>query len=356
MHPIVCRALSSVVLLHILSAAPASAQWEEGVAAFKKSDFQTAARLFQSVVDQDTNNYQGQYMLGVSLQRLKRHEEAIRHLKLAHDLAPQNPSIRMSLASSYNSMRRYGDVVRLLADVDASALPSRVRETHYKMRASARQKTGDRNGALIDFQNLAKLLPNDPQSQLALAAAAQAVGREQVAREALEKAVRLDGRNLDSRRSYIQLLVSEARNAKEPESKKLIERKAAEQAAVLASASQKYEDLMLATGIQLRAGLWKDAESSARQAAAGNSGDWLARYYLGQALSSSGKFDEAEQALQSALPLARASGDQRRVWKQLGFALELQKKFREASEAYRKAGDAASEQRMQEKLSTAPQN
>ena len=81
---------------------------------FSKKDFQTAVSEFQKLADQQPESYRIQYMLGASLQRLNRKEEALNHLNKAYDLNPNELSVKLELGKAYFSVRRYQETVKLL--------------------------------------------------------------------------------------------------------------------------------------------------------------------------------------------------------------------------------------------------
>ena len=97
---------------------------------------------------------------------------------------------------------------------------------------------------------------------------------------------------------------------------------------------------MLKVSAELGAGLYDQAITTSQAAAAKNGRDWLPQYYLGQALTTTKRYGEAEAALEKARALASASDDTKRVWKQLGFVYQKQKKYDQAFAAYEKGGDA----------------
>ena len=84
--------------------------------------------------------------------------------------------------------------------------------------------------------------------------------------------------------------------------------------------------------------------------------NWEAQLYLGRAYSKLGKYPLAEHALLAAERHAREAkpAEKKRIWKQLGFAYEKQKKYGKSREAYLKAGETKSAERVAGKESTAP--
>jgi len=82
-----------------------------------------------------------------------------------------------------------------------------------------------------------------------------------------------------------------------------------------------------------------------------NPKNWEAYLYLGRAYSELGEYSRAKRSLRNAERRIKGvkPAEKKRVWKQLGFVYEKQKKYGKAREAYLKAGetgDAARVERM----------
>ena len=105
------------------SATVLEAGWEEGVAAFKSGNYQQAAKEFQGFVDERPDVFQGHYMLGQSLAKLGRDQEALTHLRKALELEPGNVGVQLALGKVYLEVGRYSDAAALLGKIDASSLP-----------------------------------------------------------------------------------------------------------------------------------------------------------------------------------------------------------------------------------------
>ncbi len=77
-----------------------------GVLLLKTEGERSAAGLtaLQTAVEQDPNLYEGRITLGRSLVRVDRADEAIRHLKKAAEIAPNNPEPHFQLAIAYRRL------------------------------------------------------------------------------------------------------------------------------------------------------------------------------------------------------------------------------------------------------------
>ncbi len=350
------RAIFASALLTLAAALPASAGWEEGVAAFRASDFEKAYQQFQEYVQQNPNAYQGHYMLGEAALRVKRNDEALNHLRKAYDLNPNDLATKLSLGRAYNGNRRYKEAATLLGGIDPSALPANQKVVFYQLRATARDRSGDDSGALADFGTLTKLKPDDAQLHYRYGVGKISDGDLQGGLSALSKASSLDPKNKDIKKAYTQGVLNQARRTRDRAAKKAAYEKAARAASQLVGLDSSFDNLMLQLSAELGGGLYDAAISTGEKAVAKNGSDWKANFYLGQALTSASQFEKAEGPLNRAKGLASSKGDLDRINKQLGYAYSKQKKYVEAIAAYEAGGDSAAAQRVRDNKDTAEFN
>ena len=347
------KSIALTVFLIMFATLPALAGWDEGVAAFSKKDFKTAESEFQELVNQTPDGWRGHYMLGLSLEQLKRKEEALHHLRKAYDLNPNDLSIKIALGRAYSNVRRYSDVTSLLNSVDSSSLPAKQQAAFFQIRGQAKFKTGDVPGATGDFKKLAELRPNDAQAQYTYATTALQAGQVDASIRGLSKAVKLAPDNADMTRAYAQVQIRKARESgNNKTAKKTAYLKAAELASKLVAKDPSYENQMLKISAELGAGSYTRAIETGKTATASPSATWLAYYYLGQAYTSAGQFAQAEAPLNTAKSKVSSPKDLKSVQRQLGFAYEKQKKYAASIAAYQNAGDQAGVTRVSENEKT----
>ncbi|MCG8456154.1 MAG: tetratricopeptide repeat protein [Holophagales bacterium] len=350
---------TSIAMLALLLAAamamPSFGGWQEGVAAFQAQDFQTAAEQFQIEVDQNPS-YQAHYMLGRSLLRLNRKEEALNHLRQAYDLKPGDLAVKMNLGQAYFVTRRYAEVEKLFSTIDPSSMPAKQQSAFYQMRAESKLKQGNNSGALSDLQQLARLDPKNADVHFKLAVVALKEDQLDSAIRAFDQAVRLDSGDAEKKRAYANALIKKGRMTNDKTAKRTAYLKASELAADVVAKNGSFDNLILQMSAQLGAGLYAEAVETGKKAEAKNSSDWIVPFYIGQAYTSDKKYSEAEAPLRKALQLARRPADQRKVWQQLGFAFEKEKRFAESIDAYQKAQDQASVARVSENQKIAIEN
>lgn len=337
----------------LLLAVPASAGWEEGVAAYKSGNYTTAAKEFQAVVDEKDDWAGGHFMLGLSLQKLKRNEDALKHLRKAYDLNPNDISYKMALAKSYLDTGAYSSASQVLDSVQVSSLPKAQQASYHQMQAVALEKSGRSGEALNALEKLAREKPNDADVQFRYGLAAFNAGQSSAATTAIEKAIRLDGDDVKKRDAYVKMMIRNARTTSGSQ-KKAVYAKALPHAQAVASKQATYDNLLTLGEVQLGAQQYSAAVGSFNQAAAKNENAWLAHYYAGQALTSLDRFQDAENKLRRAL---QCNGvNEKAVWSQMGYVYEKLKRYPQAKEAYVKAGNQAGVSRVEENERIAAEN
>lgn len=350
------KTLVLVVSLIVAGAGPALAGWEEGVAAFTSKNFEQAAQEFRALVESNPEGYRSHYMLGLCLEQLGRKEEALHHLRQAYDLNPNDLAIKLALGRAYKNVRRYNDVAKLLGTLDVSSLPAAQQAVFYQVRGEARYKTDDLQGAVRDFAQLARLKPQDAQTQYLYGTTAAAVGQTDQALTALDKATKLDPRNPDMKRAYAQVLIKKGRMSRDKTAKKTNYLKAAELSAQLVKAKPSYENLILKCSAELGAGRYTDAVATGQAALAKKGSDWLPHFYVGQGYSSAKQYAKAEAPLKEAQKRTSDPDAVRQIWNQLGFVYEKQKKYSLSIDAYQNAGNSAAVARVTENEKTEREN
>jgi len=345
--------MTGVVLL--TSAAAVRADWDAGVAAFKSGNYNEAAKQFQAFVDERPDVFQGHYMLGQSLAKLNRNQEALAHLKKAIELDPNNVGVQLILGKVYLEVGQYADAAAILGKIDSSSLPAAQQSAVHQMLALALEKSGDSGRALGQLAQAAKAKPNDANVQYQYGAAALRAGDTATAVSALGKAASLEPNDPDKLNAYAQALVRVGRTSR-GNAKTQAYQKAAQAGAQLVALDPSYDNLMLLAGAQLGAKQYDGALSTLQQAARKNPSDWLPLFYMGQAYTQKENYSSAEQSLASATSKASSAKDKSTINSQLGFVYEKQKRYDEAIAAYRTAGDQSGVARARKNKETAEFN
>jgi tetratricopeptide (TPR) repeat protein len=341
------RVAIGLIAILLTTAVAAQADWESGVAAFKAGNFDQAAQAFQAVVDGQPDWPGGHYMLGQTLLKQNKNQEALAHLRKAYDLNPNDVSYQLVLGKAYLGVGRYGDAAQLLGGINASSLPKSQQAAMLQMLGVAYDKTGDSDRALQAFSQAAQANPNDASVQFQLGSAALNAGDTATAVRALGKAASLDPGDTQKQEAHIKALIRSGRESR-GNAKSQAYQQAVSAAKSLASSQNTYDNLLLLGEAQLGAADYAGAAVTLQQAAAKKPNDWLPLYYVGQAHTATGKYGDAVNALNQSLGKASNSADKVRINKQLGFVYEKQKDFGRAKAAYRAAGDNAAVARVED--------
>lgn len=343
------------VVVALAGAGLAEAGWEEGVAAFQANNFQVAATEFAAVVEENPDFDGGQYMLGATLLKLGRSQEALQHLRKAYELKPAERTYQFALAKGYLDAKRYGDAAQMLQKIDPSALPRQQQDEYHSMLAIALEQSGDATAALGALRNLTQAEPNNADAWYRYGTAAFNAGDTAAGVSALEKAVSLDGQDVRKKHALAQALLRQARET-QGDRKQAVYDKAVRVAGQLAAADGSYDNLLLLGELQLGAGNYSESVTSLKRAAAANSAAWHPHYYLAQAQTLLGDYAGVEASAQAALQRSTTDRERQLVWKQIGFAREKQRDYDGAKEAYLKGGDAQSAARVEQNRQIASEN
>jgi tetratricopeptide (TPR) repeat protein len=239
--------------------------------------------------------------------------------------------------------------------VDPSKLPVEQRAIFYRLRGDAYLKTDNTSAALKDYKALTQADSKNSDYHYKYGAIALKADQLDTAIRALDQAVRLDSGNTDKAKTYASALIQKGRQPGDKVAKKSNYLKASELASKVVAKDGSFENLMLLLSAQLGAGLYGDAARTGERAMAKNPKDWIVPFYIGQAYTSDGKFAQAVDPLKKSLELADAN-NQKKVWRQLGFAYEKMRQLEESIAAYQKAGDNTALTRVRENLETAQYN
>jgi predicted Zn-dependent protease len=106
-----------------LASGIAEAGWEEGVAAFKAGNLDTAAQEFRGVVEKTPDFAGGHFMLGQVLLKQKKNREALESLRKAYELDSAQVSYQMALSQAYLGNNRFSDAAQLLRFINVGSLP-----------------------------------------------------------------------------------------------------------------------------------------------------------------------------------------------------------------------------------------
>jgi len=143
------QSLLVLLLISLLSFTGfASAEWEDGVAAFRTGDHDRAAQEFRSVVDSNPDFAGGHFMLAQALLNLNGSDEALTHFRKAYELDRSNVSYQFALARAYLADDRSGEAAQMLQKIDPSSLPPAQQGEYQQMFGRAMENNTSSDGGV----------------------------------------------------------------------------------------------------------------------------------------------------------------------------------------------------------------
>lgn len=329
----------------------AMADWDSGVAAYNAKNYAQASQAFQEVVSAQPEFAGGHFMLGQSLLKENKNQDALNHLRKAYELEASNLSYTFGLAKGYFDSGRYNEALQMLGKIERGSLPQAQQSVYQQMRAVALSKTGRSDEALADLREMAQA-SSKASVWYSYGSAALAAGEIDQAVSGLKRAVDLGG-DVKMKEAYINALITKARSTNSASAKK---QAYATAVPVAQSLSPSYEHLLTLGEVQLGAGQYQQAAGSLEQAKAKNANDFYVHFYSAQALTSLERYQDAKSAAEAAMQRARQDRAKKLAWRQIGFINEKLKNYEEAITAYRNAGDQSGVRRVEENQRIAEEN
>jgi len=330
----------------------AFADWESGVTAFRSGEFDTAMEMFTAVVDRNPSFAGGFFMLGLTLQRLDRHEEAIVALGDASRLDPGNAQYAVAAARALLEAERLEEAEAVLASLDPEGIEPDQYQLVLVTRALIARAGGDQGRVLDLLGQAAELVPDNADIMSHYAQALARAGRNLEAFEAFRRAWEVNRSESAGRNAYAAGIRAAREAATEGQRTDLF-RWVAELAAEAYEASPSSANALLVGEAYLGAAKYDSAlawfERIDEESA-------LALMYKGQAHASLGQLAKAEETLRRAAQLESDSELLGQIRNSLGFVLDMARKYAEAARVYQQAGNTAKVAEMREKERLAQRN
>lgn len=338
----------------LLTASVAAAGWDEGVAAFTAKNYSQAIAEFQQFVEERPDQQQGYSMLGRSLLLGGRPSDALAPLQKALELKADDIPSQVYLGRAFHEAGKPRECVAHLNTMNIGGLPAGAQISIYQMRSASQVRLGNTRAAAADLGKVADLKSDDARARFDYGQMLYNDDQRDAGIAAYERAISMDGTKSEWKKVLVNALKVSGRRA-QGDAKTRVYARAEDVARGLVGSTPSYDNLLLLGEVQLGGKNYESAVSTFQQAISKNARDWHAHFYLGQALCSVERFADAEAPLNTALPLA-SGDDKERIWKQLGFAFEKQKKYDESIANYQKANDQAGVGRVEENKRIAEDN
>lgn len=340
-----------LILAAGLAVAPcgaAVADWERGKAALSAGDYAAAEVEFRAEVAARPTWAGGHYMLGETLRRARRFDEAVESLGKAVELEGANPTYCLGLGQGLVSATKFDEAVEVLGGLDPTTLEAGQRRTRAILLASAELSRKQFGAALAALEPEVATGADDASLQRLLGHALAGVGRREEALAAFERASQLNPRDTESARQAVSLTLDLASGSEGDGSRNAMNLRAAEAAESLAGVEATSANFELAARCLLTARQAGRALPWVEKALAVRPDDPGLLYLAGWSLRCVGRTDDAVRRFRAALGNKPDAELERRVHGQLARIAEGRFDLEEAAQQHRLAGDGQRAQHLEE--------
>jgi len=330
---------------------PAYADWNAGMEAYKKKDWNTALREFQGVLQTNPGYHGAHYMSGLVLKQLGRNEEALKELQEANRQEPGNPAYAAALGGMLLERDRAREAWAVLEPVKPQTLRGAQKTAILVLQCRARAELGD-------FAQASELCRQATQgegtSADAWATLAGVLSRQEKntdAFQAYRKAWELSG-DVAHANNAIAAGTRAARFAA-GDVKKAVYTQVAEVATQLAEKRGGPQGALAAGEALMGAQQYDEALTWFDKTGLDNA---LVNYYKGQCYLGKESWARAESLLRGALQKQPDAALRRQIYISLGFLLDKTQRYADAALAYQEAGQPNKVAEMRDKQAKAEQN
>jgi len=346
----------AAVLVLLAATAPAHAEWNKGLEAYKAKDWATAVKEFEEVTKTNPDYAGAYYMLGVSQRALGQVSPAIASLRKAVELDGSQASYKIALGQALLQADRYQDAYEVLKPLNISSLDASHRSSYALLFAQAATKTNRTGEAVSVLTTQARADARNARLQQALGSAYSAAGDEPNAFEAFKKAFELNPKDVASGRNAVRAGISVARRSSSAQQKSRYYSQTAQVAESLATSSPTFDHQLLAGEAWLGAGEYSRALGWFDKARAKQSNNALVYYYSAQCKTSLNQLNPAITDLQQALKIGASGKLRTQVYNQGGYIYDKKKDYNNAIRWYQEAGNQRMVAQMQDKQGKQAQN
>lgn len=343
------RLLALGVLLVVV--APAYADWDAGMEAYKKKDWNAALKEFQTVLQTNRDYHGAHYMVGLVLKQLGRGDDALKELQEASRLDPGNAAYAAALGGMLLERDRPREAWAVLEPVKPQALRGAQRTAVLMMQCRARAELGD-------FTQANELCRQATQADATSADVWATFGGVLSRQE----------KNADAFQAYrkaweISSVTGHANNAiaagtraarlASGEPKKALYQQVAEVAKQLAEKRGGPQGALAAGEALMGAQQYDDALAWFDKTGLDNA---LVNFYKGQCYLGKEAWARAETQLRGALQKQPDTALRRQIYISLGFLLDKTQRYADAALAYQEVGQSNKVAEMRDKQAKAEQN
>jgi tetratricopeptide (TPR) repeat protein len=335
----------------VLFAVAAAADWNAGVAAFRKGDYEAALEEFNAVLAASPEYAGAHYMVGRTLAQLGRPEEALKAYREANRLDPANAQFAISLATALLDGNKAPEAGKALAGVQLDPLRPNQKAALLAVRAQVELALGDAVAALDLARQAAAADPASAQAFTVLGLAQSAGARDAEAFAAFRKAWELSGDPALGVQA-VKAGIYAARRA-DAAGKRHAYDEAAAVAAKVAEKKPGAAVFLLAGEAVMGAQRYDEALGWFNRTGQSTP---IVLYYKGQCFQGKRDLAQAESLFRRAIAAGADAGLRADILNSLGFVLDLQKRYGDAAAAYAEAGNQSKAAEMKDKEAKSAQN
>jgi predicted Zn-dependent protease len=178
----------SFVLICCLLAQGATSAYQRGLDAYSKDNLREAERFLKLAIQRDPHSFPTRFLLGATLVRMNRTDEAIPELEVAHKLDPRHPDVVKLLAIQYMERKRQLDSLRML-----QAFPESARDEElYLLLIEANQDAGSVDAVGRIVERAVNRYPKSARLNAWMGFEMRQAGRFKEAESYLQKALQAD--------------------------------------------------------------------------------------------------------------------------------------------------------------------
>ncbi len=332
-------------------AAAAAADWNAGMAAYQKKDWQTALQEFQAVVKQNPQYAGAHFMLGKVLANLGRDGEALKAYREAVHLEPTNAGYAVAAAQAMLDQGLTSEAASVLQGLSVEGLKPAQKAAVLVAKGQVALAQGQSSPAIELGKQATQADPNNGEAWGFLGNAYSRADRNAEAFEAYRRGFDVSG-NTTLGRNAVAAGTRAARLASGAQKRSLYDAVAAV-ATKLAEKRGGPEGALMAAEALLGAQNFNDALAWLDKSGLDNA---LVLYYRGQCYLGKENLGEAEANFRKALAKGPQTELRRQIYTSLGFVLDKAKRYQEAAQAYEQAGNPTKVAEMRNKQTLADQN
>lgn len=338
-----------VLAMLIVAAAPGRADWEAGLAAYNRGEFETAATEMAKYVagnPTDPRYAIAYYLLGRSYLQLDRTDEGIANLRTAVRLDPEETDYRLALGQSLLSNGNAAEARTVLEALDPMSLPAEQRVSAALLLASAALELGEPATAVAVLE--AQLPAAEESSDLhrALGLACYRNGAPERAFSELARAYDLDPVDAATGRNAVMIALDLASDQTAQDAKQIWHQNAYEVAEKLATGDPTPSHLAMAGRAAHGAGLDEAAATWLAKACDATPGDPRLAYDLGRTLAALDEDQRALAVLDGALRAAPEADLAVRIHRQMAKIYARNLELPDAALHFQRAGDERAAQQI----------